>query len=181
MKSQHVERKLHDRRAELLPHGANVALAEVDDPLEHGARLLVLRSIRDDVLAAMHARGQLAAHQFAAGRAWQRLYEQAEIGGAQSIDPRKIRVDGRGPTTARDVRRLRAAKQLVRIDLRLGQWGGNLLHAVLVAGQTLRRVAAARGLDAQPGSSDLIYLGRRLRECLDTTAEVLGLVTHQRR
>jgi hypothetical protein len=168
-------RKIHDRRAAELPHGASVAVDEVDDPLERGATLLVVRSIRDDQLAALRARGHIAEHQFAAGRAWQLLYARAEIGGAKSLDPTKIRVDGAGPGTVIAARRMLAAKRLVRIGMRLGKHGETLLHDVLVGGMTLRRVAAARGLDARPGSGDLTYLGRRLRECLDTVARELGL------
>jgi hypothetical protein len=174
-RSVHADEKIHDRRATDLPIGANVALAEVEDPLERGATLLVVRSIRDDQLAALRARGQIAAHQYAAGRAWQRLYEQAEIGGARSLDPRKLHVDGGSPSGVIAVRRQRAIKHLVHIGRSLGQHGAALLYDVLVSGLTLRKVALARGLDARAGSHDLVYLGRRLRECLDTVAHELHL------
>jgi hypothetical protein len=169
-----VDRKHHDRRAKV-PQNAQVTLAEIDDPYEIGSKILAVRSLRDDVLATLRARDHIAEHQFAAGRAWQRLYEQAEIGGARSLDPRWLRVDGHKPTTTRDVRRLCAIKYLVCIGRKLGQHGTALLYDVLVAGLTLRDIAAGRRLDARSGSRDLIYLGRRLREALDTVAHELGL------
>jgi hypothetical protein len=156
-------------------HRANVVVDTVDDPLEPGAALAVIRSLRDDVLATLRARGHVQQHQFMAGRAWQRLYELAEIGGARSIDPELLRVDGRGPTTTRELRRVRAIKYLVRINNKLGQYGEALLYDVLIGGLTLRDIAAGRRLDARSGSRDLIYLGRRLRECLDVVAHELHL------
>jgi hypothetical protein len=45
----------YDRRATDLLRNAQVAPAIVDDPLEPGAKLVVLRSLRHDPLAAMHS------------------------------------------------------------------------------------------------------------------------------
>jgi hypothetical protein len=164
----------HDRRAEGLPRGASVAVVEVDDPMEPGARIVAVRSIRDDVLAALRARSQISECQFQAGRAWQRLYRQAEIGGVLSIDPAKMRVDG-GNAAERGARQIRAVLRLTHLRHALGANGDTVLRDVLVAGMTLRAIAAMRGLDARAGSNDLVFLGRRLRECLDTVAREFGL------
>jgi hypothetical protein len=65
------------------------------------------------------------------------------------------------------------AAALARCRQILGAEGNALLGLVLTRGQSLREVAAARGFDARPGSNDLIYIGHRLRECLDAIGEVL--------
>jgi hypothetical protein len=170
-----AKRRLYGRRAQELPKDARVAAAEVDDPYEAGARILVARSLRGDPLAAMLARRQVEPHQFEAARAWLQLYRVAEIGRIGSIDPEKIRVDGSAPRESADRRRFRAIAKLNQLRHELGAAGDAILRDVLVAGMSLRGIAAARGLNVHPGSNDLIYLGRRLREVLDTLAHEVGL------
>jgi len=51
--------KVHDRIAESLPINSVVALAKVDDPLEPGAYIHVLRSIRTDPFARMVSHCQI--------------------------------------------------------------------------------------------------------------------------
>lgn len=166
--------KPHDRRAEP-PHNATITTDQVDDPYEPGAPLLVVRSLRDDLLATMLHRNQITRCQFEAGRQWQVLWQQAEVGSMRSINPEQLRVDGGPPRDPAAHRRFRAIVRLDRIRHALGQHGNSLLRDVLITGFTLRSIAAARGLDCRPGCNDLIYLGRRLRECLDTVAHELGL------
>jgi hypothetical protein len=132
----------------------------VDDPYEHGKMLGVVRSLRDDRLALLRNRGHILQHQFAAGRAWQQLYEHAEIGGARSLDPGKLRVDTSGGNVVVAARRLRAVKRLVRIRRRVGARGEALLYGVLVDGLTLGELGAPAA---------------RLRSCLDTVAHELQL------
>jgi len=168
--------KISDRRATEMPANAMVCMVEVDDPFELGGRILGLASVRDDPLRAMWARGQIAEHQLAAARAWQRLWEQAEVGGIRAIDTSRIQVDGAAPSPELvTLRRRYAIRQLGRVRKRLGDAGNGLVVAVLARGWTLRLVAQACGLSARPGSRDLLYLGHRLRECLDTMALELGL------
>lgn len=164
--------KPHDRRAEP-PHNATITTDQVDDPYEPGASLLVVRSLRDDLLATMLHRRQITRWQFEAGRQWQILWQQAEIGSMRSIDPEQLRVDGTSPTNP--ARRWRALQRLHHISKIIGTQGQGMLYDVLVTGLTLRGIAAGRGLSSRPGSNDLIYLGRRLRECLDAVAHELGL------
>ena len=72
--------KVHDRIAESLPINSVVALAKVDDPLEPGAYIHVLRSIRTDPFARMVSHCQIDNVQFAAGRLYQLYRERSEIG-----------------------------------------------------------------------------------------------------
>lgn len=92
----------HDRRATDLLRNAQVAPVIVDDPMEKGAKLVVMRSLRDDPLGRHHARGFIDSAQYEAGRHWQKCYEIAEIGGARAIDPSKEAVDGGGFRDNRD-------------------------------------------------------------------------------
>lgn len=167
--------KPHDRRAEQIPLNARIATDEVQDPYDPTASLLVVRSLRGDPLAAMLSRRQITRCQFEAGRQWQALWHQAEISPPRAIDPERIRVDGGPARDHAERQRFRAIARLDRITSHIGRSGDALLQDLLVAGMTLRSIAAARRLDPRPGSSDLIYLGRRLRECLDTIAHELRL------
>jgi hypothetical protein len=64
--------KAHDRRATdfNLGIGKYVAPIEVDDPLEAGGTLIVMRSTRNDPLAGLHARRFIDEAQYQAGRAF---------------------------------------------------------------------------------------------------------------
>ena len=87
---------IHDRRSTDLLANAMAIPVVVDDPLEPGAKLVVMRSIRDDILAAMLSRGEIDQAKFDAGREYQKNAEVAEIGNVQAIDPSKEAVDGGG-------------------------------------------------------------------------------------
>ena len=88
--------RLHDRRATDLPINAKVAGTVADDPYEPGAKITVLRSLRDDPLAAMHNAKQIDQAQFIAGRHWQRAFELTSVGGVRAVDLTRERVDGGG-------------------------------------------------------------------------------------
>src|SRR5690348_15837128 len=101
----------HDRRATDLLRNARVAPLEVDDPMELGGKLIVMRSTRDDPLADLHARGQIDEAQYRGGRAFQEDFEAAERG-PRAIDPSKEAVDGGlMPEPITEAQR-KAAKQL---------------------------------------------------------------------
>jgi hypothetical protein len=105
--------KIYDRQSRDLPINSKVAEAIVDDPLEAGAKLKVLRSVRDDPLADMHSRRQIDDAMLAAGREWQRYHEDTQIGGISAIDTTKEAVDGGRipePITDRQIKAIRAAR-----------------------------------------------------------------------
>jgi hypothetical protein len=126
-------------------------------------------------LRDLRARGQLEEHQFAAGRHWQRLWEQAEVGSIRSLDPSRLHVDGGAPPPEIvALRRRHAIAELARARQTLGYSGNALVSRVLAHGWTLRTVAIACNLDSRAGSRDRLYLGARFRECLDDLAVVFG-------
>ena len=162
--------KIHDRRTTDKLKDAQLAPQEVDDPFEPGAKIIVMRSIRNDPLAALHARNQIDDAQYHGGRAFQRDFETAERGPC-AIDPSKEAVDGgRVPEPITDDQRM-AVERLGRADRELGQHGAAIARAILIHGMTIAQLGASRGTTTEP---ELKYLGARFRECLDCLAEVYG-------
>jgi len=168
----------HDRRATDLPINAKVAPVVADDPYERGAKLTVLRSLRDDPLAAMHNAKQIDQAQFVAGRHWQRAFELAEVGGMRAVDLTRERVDGGriAQATISDAQ-IRAFADLKRAMAALGLEGESVIKDFLGRGWCLRDIAARRGAQSERERS---YIGWRLRECLDTLAVEFGYAARKR-
>lgn len=169
--------KVHDRRATDFVRGAQVSPIEVDDPMELGAKLMVMRSTRNDPLANLHARKSIDEAQYQGGRAFQHDFETAERG-PQAIDPSKEFVDGgRLPEPITEQQR-KAVVRLNGAERRLGADGSALTHDVLIAGKSLAMVAASRGLKGERWEK---YFGIRFRECLDCLALVYGFSNGERK
>lgn len=159
---------VHDRLAQVpLQQQAGIVTDVVRDPA--GDHIRVLRATRDDPLAGMHARGFVDLAQLSAGRAWQQLWEDAELGAVRAIDPTKEPVDGHGPTReAITDRRQHAMAELRLCAVLLGLEGDRLVRAVLA--ERLQIIAAAQRF-GRPKK----YTGQRFRECLETLARAWGL------
>jgi len=160
-----------DRTISMATLNTPIAPLEVKDPYD-GGRLIVARSLRDDPLARLHDRHHIDDAQYAAGRAWQALYEAAEIGGARAIDPTREPVDGGGriPEPITD-RQRHAVRELGRLGRALGEQGDALVRDVLGRRLFIEQAAARR----EQFSRDAIeYLGKRFRECLETLARNMG-------
>jgi len=169
--------KAHDRRSNDLLRNAEVAAIEVDCPIEkNGATLVVMRSIRNDPLAALHSRRQIDEAQYQGGRAFQYDFETAERG-PRAIDPGKEFVDGGLPPDPLTDGQIRAIESLKRVYKELGQAGAALIHDVLIGNMSLDRVAAKREMNTELEKK---YLGRRFRECLDSLALVYGFAMESR-
>lgn len=113
-------------------------------------KITVTRNLRDDPLARLHDRGQITEPMFFAGRHWQLLYENSQIGRIGSSGDLKEPVDGsppsREPITDRQVR---ASKEIARIEIALGSIFARLVRDVLGDGLDMAQVAMRRG---QPAS-----------------------------
>ena len=162
----------HDRRSRDLPHNAEVATIEVDDPLalEPGDKIVTLRSIRNDPLARLHSHRQIDEAQYRGGRAFQDDWEKAERG-PRALDPSREYVDGgqfREPITERQ---RKAVLRLNRAERELGADGSALVHEILILGMTMEQVGLRRGLRSQRW---IDYFARRFRECLDRLALMYG-------
>ncbi len=168
----------HDRRTSDLLRNAQVAPVEVADPYatEPGETIIVMRSLRDDPLAAMHAAGQVDQCQYIAGRHWQKALELSEVGSVKAIDPSKEAVDGGQLADPISEPQKRAIKDLARAARALGMEGEAIIRDVLGAGLTIAKAADRRGLKDDVGRR---YLGKRFREGLDTLAFQFGYSTTQ--
>jgi hypothetical protein len=167
--------KVHDRRSQDLPHNAEVAKVEVDDPLglEPGDKIVVLRSIRNDPLGRLHSHRQIDESQYQGGRAFQGDWEKAERG-PRAVDTTREYVDGgerREPITESQ---RKAVLRLSRIERELGADGSVLAHEVLIQGLTTEQVAQRRGLRSQRWND---YFARRFKECLDRLALIYGFAS----
>lgn len=144
----------------------------IESPYTKGKRVNAVVSLRNDPLGRLYKRHQIDDAQMQAGRKWQEDWEEAEIGGARAIDPARVAVDGgRIPETWNE-RRMAAATRLSRCAKWLGLEGEALVRDVLGNRMSLALCATSRGMSG--GKHDLEYLGRRLRECLETLAYRLG-------
>lgn len=166
---------VHDRRAQDLPHNAEVAAVEIDDPLalEPGERIVTLRSIRSDPLGRLHSHRHIDEAQYRGGRAFQNDWEKAERG-PRAVDPTREYVDGgraREPITEGQ---RKAVLRLNRVERELGADGAALVHEVLILGMSMEQVGQRRGLAAKRWND---YFARRLRECLDRLALIYGFAT----
>lgn len=169
--TQGPQTRLHDRRARDINRGsaAHTVEVEIDCPFEPGARISVLRSVRDDPLGDHFARGHVDEAQFAAGRRFQQCFGIAERG------PRAMQmaeaVDGNPPRETLTDESLMASKWLTKCYGALGRDGSTLMHDMLIHARTTRQIAEARGMI---GADWQRYFARRLFECLDTLAVVFG-------
>jgi hypothetical protein len=170
--------KVHDRRSRDLPRNAEVAAAEVDDPLalELGEKIVTVRSIRNDPLGRLHSHRQLDEAQYQGGRAFQSDWEKAERG-PQAVDPTREYVDGARSREPITEGQRKAVLRLNRAERELGADGAALVHEVLVLGMTMEQIAQRRAL---PGRRWIDYFAKRFRECLDRLAMIYGFATAPR-
>lgn len=163
----------HDRRITDLPYGSLTASSVEDDPYAKGDKIVVLRSIRDDPLAGLLARGHIDKAQFEAGRCWQRHYERAGVGAVIAIDPTKEPVDGRGAMRP-DIRdsQLDAFKQLNAAAMAVGPDDHWIVVLVLGQGRALK------SLVYDGSEMEIKSLGRRLRKSLEVLAMFWGFVSN---
>jgi hypothetical protein len=162
-----------DRRSTDLPRNAQVAPVVVDDPygLDTGETILVYRSLRDDPLAALRARHQVDEAEYLAGRHWQHAFEIAQLGGSKAINPMNEAVDGGSIPEGLSDRQARAFDDLKRASRALGPEGESIVKDVLGRGMPIVHVGTARGMTS---ARELLYFGRRFRECLNTLAVTFG-------
>lgn len=171
-------KNVHDRRASHVSSSAIVAPIIVDDPLglDPGDKIAVLRNLRNDPLAGLHARRTIDDAQYEGGRAFQNDFETIERG-PQAVDPSKPYVDcSRGPQRVSDA----YSKALGRLNIaqrKLGYDGSAITHAVLIDRKTYRKVAESRGLTGERWEK---YFGMRFQECLDCLALVYGFAMEKR-
>ena len=163
----------HGRHAGDLPQEAEVAAIDVDDPhaTRSGEKITVLRQLRSDPLARLHAHRQIDEAQYRAGRAFQRDSEIAGRG-VRALDPSRERVDGGAFAEAVTDAHARAGKRLAGMERVLGRTMHRVTHAVLVDGLSMETLAKA--LFDREGEVAVKYYGRLFRDALDLLAVEYG-------
>lgn len=171
--------QIHDRRAREFNRGiaSHLSPIEVDDPVEIGAKLMVIRNTRNDPLAGMHARKFIDEAQYQAGRAFQNDFETAERG-PRAIDPGKEWVDGGVPPEPITERQQAAILKLAAVHGALGLDGSAIVSDVLIHGLGISQLVSQRGYVGEHWRK---YFGRRFNECLNTLALVYGFAMEGRR
>lgn len=172
---------IHDRRTVDVLRLAELAPMEVDCPLEQGAILVVMRQTRGDPLAAMHNKKLIDEAQYHGGRAYQHDFETAERG-PQAIDPSKEYVDGGKPPEPISEAQRKAVIRLAGADRRMalvhGIVGLGLVRAFLIDGWTMDQICSNRTVpNTNIAVREKLYIGRRIRECLNELAVIYGFAT----
>jgi hypothetical protein len=146
---------------------------EVTDPYDPSEKIIVMRSVRNDPLANLHARDDIDEAQYQAGRKFQHDFETAERG-PRAMDPGKEAVDGgMMPEPITEAMR-KAVMSLNRAHRVLGADGSALAHDVLIDGRSMVQICERRGLRGERWAK---YFGLRFRECLDCLAKLYGFAT----
>jgi hypothetical protein len=167
--------KAHDRRATESNRGVanHLTPIEVDDPWERGAKIVVVRSLRDDPLARLHARDQIDQAQYEAGKRYRLDWEKAERG-PRAIDPSKEFVDGGCPPEPITDAQRKAVATLARLSPVLGLQTEHVLRRVLCGNLFPGQVAAELGY---PTPKDAEHMAWLFRIGLETLAREYGFVS----
>lgn len=171
-----AEEKRRDRKATDLLRNARVAPMEVADPISEGT-IVVMRSLRNDILAQLHSHRQIDEAQYQGGREFQKDFETAERG-PQAIDPSKEYVDGGKAAEPITEAMRKSVLRLATVHARLGENGSAIIHDVLIAHYSLDQVAARRQMVRDV---EIRYIGRRFKECLDCLALIYGFSMEARK
>ena len=163
---------IYDRRTTDKLKDAQLAPQEVDDPLglEPGDKIIVMRSIRKDPLAAMHSRGDIDEAQYLGGRRFQQYFEDAEQG-PRAIDSSAPYVDCSRVDRTNSPKVSKALDELAKAHDYLGADGSAIMHDILIYGLTMVQIARKRGFKEQSWAD---HFGRRAREHLHEIAFVYG-------
>lgn len=162
----------HARVATELPAHAEIAVGLRPNPYDPTERISVALSLKGDPLLGLHCRGQIADFEFAAGRQWQRYYEEAQVGTLRGIDTTLEPVDGGGSSLVflSDVQR-KAVGKLLRCRAILGETSNTIVVLVLGSNLSIQRAAIARGMVTE---REIAYVGKRFREALGELARIFN-------
>lgn len=182
---EEVLEAVREGRTPRINGGDELGTLNVPDVDEHGRMGVFTKvvNLRDDPVGQMAKRGHLGVGEerdirLKAARHWQRLYEQAEIGGARGIDPTRDVVDGgRFETGDTDVR-LAAFTRLNQICRKLYLEDERLLTWVLEQKRTLKEYAV---LFSTGGERRVAKLGDQFNRALDEVATFFGYRVEGRR
>lgn len=169
--------KLQSRKGRPLNLQVSLAHDIVDNPAEYAERqvnptIRVVRTLRNDPIAAMRARGKISAQEYDAAREWQRLNELAGVH-IKSSGYLEEPVDGsRPPAVGITDAQLDAHERLLHVARKLGPRQHQLLVLVLDRGLSAWGATAAMfPNDLSNRRRDMVALW--FQEILSTMASAL--------
>ena len=169
-----------------LATAAHIELAEglVDDPYEPGAKLRVVRNIREHPISRLAHNGQISESQRICAEMFRSRYERAVIGAQRAIDYAKERVDGGLPGEPLTEAAQEAAQWLndcARYS-GCGQLGYSVLTHVCGEGRGIQETARLlRGSGAPGGRAGDGYVLGVLVTALEALIQHLGMEAVGRR
>lgn len=156
---------------------AVLAPADVDDPYEAGAKLRVIRNLREHPIATLHHNGTISESQRIAAELFRSKYELSVLGAAKAIDYTKERVDG-GRLAEPLSERAQEAFQWLNSVARypgIGKLGFTVLVAICGEGKGIAETAKAWNGSHAAGSRGQGYVRGRLIEALEGLIEHCGM------
>ena len=144
--------------------------------------MTVFTSLRDDPIGRMFARHQIDAAQYHAARAYQQIWDAAQIGSMGSIDMSKPFVDGGAmPDVLTDAHK-RAAEKIRAVETallwRLGFDGVSIARTVLADCKSLEQAARMHGARSE---REIHNWGWLFRRALNVIAQRLGFANSMHR
>ncbi len=139
-----------------------LGVTEVVDPYEGDTRktIPVAVNIKHDIVMHMYSRRQIGEHQYRAGNRFLAIVQAAEAASGLAVDPTKEPVDGRGDASGIIDNRLRAGRELVRIEQAIG-YRGMRIARFMICREPYQEPKTQRERD---------YLHARFREILTDLA-----------
>jgi hypothetical protein len=121
---------------------AILAADDVDDPYEKGAKLRVVRNVKEHTISLLHHLNRIDDAQRFAAMEFCRRFEQASIGQQRAIDYSRVRVDGGMLAEPLSERTQEAVEWLKECSRYVGSRAWPILISVAGEGRGLNEVAS---------------------------------------
>jgi hypothetical protein len=152
--------------------------ADVDDPYEPGAKLRVIKNVREHAISQLHSTGVITDDQRIAAELFRAKYEMSVLGASKAIDYTKERVDG-GRLAEPLSERVQEAFQWLNSVARypgIGKQGFSVLVAVCGEGKGLIETAKSWSGCHADGTRGHVYIKGRLIEALEELIKHSGMI-----
>lgn len=140
-----AKRARERRKARLPEHESDgkveMGMKRVPDPFEPGRIMEVLANTRESPVEYLAARGRLDGAQKAAAERYRGLYERAQLGSLQAMDPAKEKVDGGKISETLSDRVMRAAHDLAQTNRAVGRVSAAILISIVGEGVAIGEIA----------------------------------------
>lgn len=166
------------RKAGLPKHGSEgkVELSKktVPDPFEPGRMMEVQTNTRESPVEYLAARGRLDGAQKAAAERYRGIYERAQLGSLQAMDPAKEKVDGGKISETLSDKVMRAAHDLAQANRAVGRVSAAILISIVGEGVSIGEIA--RNYPHLSNNQAYGFVTGRLIEALDALVAEWGMI-----